>query len=103
MAMDLLKQLAASPLPAYLHSPEDIDKLRLLQAAGLVQAIVPADLGQATPDGAWRGARVAAITPKGREALQEAGGTPAQAVGTAPDHVTRRMLDALERVKEGLK
>jgi len=103
MAMDLLKQLAASPLPAYLHSPEDIDKLRLLQAAGLVQAIVPADLGQATPDGAWRGARVAAITPKGREALQEAGGTPAQAVRTAPDHVTRRMLDALERLKEGLK
>ncbi|MDM0029072.1 hypothetical protein [Variovorax saccharolyticus] len=87
MAMDLLKQLASSPLPAYFSSPEDIDKIRLLRAAGLVQALVPADRPPSTAEAVGRVAEVTAITPKGREALLEAAHHEAQAPGTAADSV----------------
>jgi len=35
MAMDLLRRIAGSPLPASFSSPDDIDKLRVLHTAGL--------------------------------------------------------------------
>ncbi|SEB14482.1 hypothetical protein SAMN05444680_109156 [Variovorax sp. YR216] len=69
MAMDLLRQLAASSLPATFRTPVEIDKIRLLRAAGLVIALTPASPGALTPSGAGHAAHVLAITEKGREEL----------------------------------
>ena len=44
MAMDMLRQLAASPLPATFRTSEEIDQIKLLRAAGLVIALTPAPL-----------------------------------------------------------
>ena len=66
MPMELLKVLAQTPLPATVTALAEIDKLRVLRAAGLVAAMLPAP-------GARRGfARVLTITPKGREVLANA-------------------------------
>lgn len=42
MAMDLLRQLAGSSLPATFRTPAEIDKIRLLRATGLVIALTSA-------------------------------------------------------------
>jgi len=70
MAIDLLKRLAASPLPAYFYAPEEVDKVKLLRAAGLVIALTPLS-GTGVPDSqrAIESAQVLAITAKGREEL----------------------------------
>lgn len=67
MAINLLKQIAGSRLPMTLYRSEDIDKVRLLRAAGLVVALVPspADTSSRHPSAA----QVVAITQKGSEEL----------------------------------
>ena len=69
MAMDLLKELAVSPLPATFHTPAEIDKIKLLRAAGLVIALTPAPSNALTLSGPADAAQVLAITKKGREEL----------------------------------
>ena len=66
MAMDMLRRLAASPLPANFHAAEEIDKVKLLRAAGLVIARSPP---AANSSGTADSAQVLAITAKGREEL----------------------------------
>lgn len=65
MPMELLKELAERPLPATFTNLAEIDKLRVLRAAGLVAAMLPAP---GAPEGF---ARVLAVTPKGRVALAD--------------------------------
>lgn len=70
MAMDMLRQLAASPLPATFRTSEEIDQIKLLRAAGLVIALTPAPLSSLrTLSGTTDAAQVLAITQKGREEL----------------------------------
>ncbi|MBB3181622.1 hypothetical protein [Variovorax sp. Sphag1AA] len=69
MAMDLLRQLAASSLPATFSTPVEIDKIKLLRAAGLVIALTPASPAALTPSDTTDAAHVLAITEKGREEL----------------------------------
>ncbi|MFM9428204.1 hypothetical protein RCH10_004666 [Variovorax sp. GrIS 2.14] len=69
MAMDLLRLLAASPLPAICRTPEEIDAVRLLRAAGLVIALTPpVEASSSSPE--TDHAVVLAITSRGREELQ---------------------------------
>ena len=42
MAMDMLRQLAGSPLPATFRTAAEIDQIKLLRAAGLVIAVTQA-------------------------------------------------------------
>lgn len=44
VALELLRRLAAEPLPCTIDQPEEIVLLRALRAAGLVQANVPRPL-----------------------------------------------------------
>ncbi|KQX87140.1 hypothetical protein [Variovorax sp. Root473] len=69
MAMNLLKQIAGSRLPVSFYRTEDIDQVRLLRAAGLVVALVPAPSDSLTLSGSASAAQVLAITQKGREEL----------------------------------
>ncbi|WP_447774109.1 hypothetical protein [Variovorax boronicumulans] len=69
MTMNLLKHLASSRLPQSITSPEDIDKVRILRAAGLVIAFVPAPSNPLTLSGPERATQVLTITQKGREEL----------------------------------
>ncbi|MCB1977848.1 MAG: hypothetical protein M9919_04250 [Burkholderiaceae bacterium] len=63
MPMELLRELARTPLPCTLSEDADIDRLRVLRAAGYVAAMLP------TPGSQSRLGRVLAITPQGRQAL----------------------------------
>ena len=68
MAMDLLRLLAACPLPAICHG-EEIDAVRLLRAAGLVVALTPQEgVIPSHPEGDH--AVVLTITSKGLKELQ---------------------------------
>src|SRR4030095_5639706 len=69
MAMDMLRQLAASPLPATFRMPAEIDQIKLLRAAGLVIALTPAPSNALTLSGTGDAAQMLAITEKGREEL----------------------------------
>lgn len=64
MPLELLRQLAGRQLPLTVTDTADIDKLRVLRAAGHVAVLLPG-LDQDTPF-----ARVLAITPEGCLALQ---------------------------------
>lgn len=64
MPMKLLQWLSRSPLPVTLTASPDIDKLRLLRAAGLVAVMLPG-VQAASPF-----ARVLAITRRGRVELR---------------------------------
>ena len=66
MPMELLFVLAQSQLPMTVDAPADVDKLRVLAAAQLVDARLP-EVG--TPR---RTAEVLAISPQGRAALAKA-------------------------------
>jgi hypothetical protein len=70
MTMDLLRHIATSHLPKSIASDEDIDKVRILRAAGLVIAFVPAPSNPLTLSGVERAAQVLTITQKGRDELQ---------------------------------
>ncbi|MBT2324848.1 hypothetical protein J7E62_21155 [Variovorax paradoxus] len=69
MSMDLLQQIAASRLPLTFHRAEDIDKIRVLRAAGLVIAMVPSPSDPLNFGGTATAAQVLAVTRKGREEL----------------------------------
>lgn len=70
MPMELLRQIAGRRLPYTLYAAADIDRLRVLRAAGLVTAWVPPPAEQMLAGGDSESpAKVLAITPKGRKAL----------------------------------
>ncbi|MGO4393448.1 hypothetical protein AB4Z46_19015 [Variovorax sp. M-6] len=69
MAMDLLRELSLSPLPATFRTPPEIDKIRLLRAAGLVIALTPPAPNASRSSTTAEAAQVLAITQKGREEL----------------------------------
>ena len=70
MPMDCLRRIAERDLPCTVYDLGEIDNLRVLRAAGLIEAFLP------MPDRLKRGqmsqkpAQVLAITQKGREALK---------------------------------
>ena len=61
MSLEFLKQVAATPLPKSFNAKQDVDAIKILRQAGLVLAMVdePPEFG----------ARVLAITEKGRAEL----------------------------------
>ena len=67
MPMELLFALAQGDLPRTVDNPSDIDKLRVIAAAELVQARLP-DVGAASA----QTAEVLSITWQGRAALAKA-------------------------------
>ena len=67
MPMKLLAVISSSHLPMSLSFPDDIDKVRILRAAGLVIAFVPGPGSPFTLSGPERAAQVLAITQKGQE------------------------------------
>lgn len=69
MTMNLLMQIAGSRLPVSFHRTEDIDRVRVLRAAGLVIALVPSPSDPLSLSGSPAAAQVLAITEKGREEL----------------------------------
>jgi len=77
MPMELLKRLADIDLPVALYAPADIDRLRVLRAAGLVEALIPPV--ETLEGGAHlhKTAQVLCITDKGRIALADEAAEPA--------------------------
>ena len=69
MAIDLLRRIAGSPLPMSFTQTADIDQVRILRAAGLVVAFVPAAHHPAIAMLLQRPAQVVGITQKGRDEL----------------------------------
>jgi hypothetical protein len=69
MALDLLRRIAESALPMTLTQPEDIDKVRILRTAGLVDAFIPASRNPSIALLLQRPPQVLGITEKGREEL----------------------------------
>lgn len=69
MAMNLLRQIASSRLPISFYRAEDIDRVKVLRAAGLVVALVPSPANPLALSGAAAAAQVLAVTQKGREEL----------------------------------
>lgn len=67
MTTNLLTLIATSRLPMTFHRADEIDQVRILQAAGLVIALVPAPSDPLVMAGEPTGAQVLAITQKGRE------------------------------------
>lgn len=67
MPLELLQDLAKQTLPRVVDDPADVDKLRILRAAGYVNAEMPS-LAPGTPHGQ---ARVLGITARGRAWLEE--------------------------------
>jgi hypothetical protein len=69
MPMELLRQIANQTLPFTVYAPAEIDKLRVLRAAELVNALIPPT--ETLPCGeSHKPAQVLAITAKGHKALQ---------------------------------
>lgn len=64
MPMELLREIAAGPLPLSVDSESVIDKLRVLEAAGMVLATLP------QPGAAGQPAMVREITGLGRATLK---------------------------------
>lgn len=73
MTMNLLRQIADSRLPVSFYRSEDIDKVRVLRAAGLVIALVPSPSNPISLSGSPTAAQVLAVTQKGREELARFG------------------------------
>ena len=69
MPMELLKQLANQELPLALYAPADIDRLRVLRAADLVQALIPPVETLEGGAQVHKTAQVLCITAKGWRAL----------------------------------
>lgn len=65
MAMDLLNKLVSTRLPVTFTAPADVDKVKLLQAAGLVVALAPAPTDPLLFTGTGNAAQVLAITERG--------------------------------------
>ncbi|MEJ8859425.1 hypothetical protein WKW79_33010 [Variovorax robiniae] len=99
MAMDLLRRIAASPLPASFSSPDDIDKLRVLHAAGLLLAVFVADAASSRSTETHR-AMVTAITEKGLQELRAIGEPDSQLRGVrSTGHLVSRLRELVERAR----
>jgi hypothetical protein len=70
MSIDLLRRIAGSPLPVSFTQTADIDGVRILRAAGLVEAFVPAAHHPSIAMLLQRPAQVVGITQKGWDELQ---------------------------------
>jgi len=77
MAIDLLHRIAGSSLPISFTQTADIDKVRILRAAGLVVAFVPAAHHPSIAMLLQRPAQVVGITQKGWAELLRDSGTDA--------------------------
>ncbi|MDQ0571429.1 hypothetical protein QFZ42_003263 [Variovorax paradoxus] len=72
MSMEFLRVIAEQKLPYVVHTPAEIDRVRVLRAAELVTAFIPPS-SQAPDDRAIRHlAQVESITAKGKLALNKA-------------------------------
>jgi hypothetical protein len=67
--MDLLRHIANHRLPMAFHTTEEIDKLRILCAADLIKASIPAPSHPMEFKDGTSTAQVLAITRKGHEIL----------------------------------
>ncbi len=65
MPLELLREIAKKPLPLVVENAADIDKLRVLRAAGHIQVVLP------DPSAENQSAEVLEITPEGWAALKE--------------------------------
>ncbi len=72
MSMEFLRVLAEQKLPYVLHTPADIDRLRVLRAAQLVTAFIPPSDRASDSRAIRQLAQVESITVKGRLALNKA-------------------------------
>ena len=73
MSMEFLRVIAEQKLPYVVHTPADIDRVRVLRAAELVTAFIPPSSGHAPDERAIRHlAQVESITAKGMLALNKA-------------------------------
>lgn len=70
MPLEMLQALADTPLPVTVTAAADINKLRVLRAAGQVAAMLP------KPGSAETFARLLTITPEGHAALAKLRGVP---------------------------
>lgn len=66
MPLELLQDLATQTLPRVIDDPADVDKLRILRAAGYVNAEMPSP----APGSAAGQARVLGITARGQAWLE---------------------------------
>lgn len=68
LSLEMLRHIAGQRLPLTIEAPADIEKVRVLRAAGLVAAFF---LNSSAGDDsqAMQTARVLAITPAGRDAI----------------------------------
>lgn len=93
MSVEFLRQIAATPLPRSFNAKQDVDAIRILRQAGLVLAMVdePPEFG----------ARVLAITEKGRAELLRfhypEGPTASQSGDFWLPRVAQRARNALKR------
>jgi len=67
MPLELLREIAKKPFPLNVDNPADIDKLRVLHAAGHVQVVF------ADPSAPIQYAKVLAVTEEGQRALRQIG------------------------------
>lgn len=92
MSLEFLRQVAATPLPRSFNARQDVDAIRILRQAGLVLAMVdePPEFG----------ARVLAITEKGRSELLRFHYPEASA---APPHRSFWLPRAAQRARDVVK
>jgi len=72
MSMEFLRVLSEQKLPYVVHTPADIDRLRVLRAAELVTAFIPPSAHAPDERAIHQLAQVESITTKGRLALNKA-------------------------------
>jgi len=72
MSMEFLQLIAEQKLPYVLHTPADIDRLRVLRAAELVTAFIPPSEHAEDGRAIRQLAQVESITAKGKLALNKA-------------------------------
>jgi hypothetical protein len=72
MSMEFLRVLSEQKLPYVVHTPADIDRLRVLRAAQLVTAFIPPSDRASDARAIRQLAQVESITVKGQLALNKA-------------------------------
>jgi len=72
MSMEFLRVIAEQRLPFVIHTPADIDRLRVLRAAELVTAFIPPSDRAPGARAIRQLAQVESITAKGKLALNKA-------------------------------
>jgi hypothetical protein len=71
MPLEFLRKIAHESLPLAVYAPADIDRLRVLRAAELVNALIPPAEPLEGGGQSHKAAQVLAITPKGLDALKD--------------------------------